>query len=305
MMEIKNVGMIGRGAVGTIFANLIQQTLGKEHFCMIADEQRVKYYEQTPFYCNGEVCDFNYVYDVKQFQPLDLLFIVVKYPMLKEALEIIRAFVKEDTIIVCLLNGISSEGIVEETLGKGIVIHSIAQLMDAVKSGNEVTYTNMGEIVIGSDCSHKMPALFCVDAFLTKVNIPHYVAKDIIHDQWSKLMLNCGINQICAVYDVPYGACQQVGKLRDLLISTMQEVAKVAACEGVVLSEEEVDKWVRAVDRLDAQSMPSMRQDRLAKRYSEVDLFAKTIIELSKKHHLDVPINRYLYDKIKEMEEKY
>ncbi len=51
--------------------------------------------------------------------------------------------------------------------------------------------------------------------------------------------------------------------------------------------------------------MPSMRQDVLAKRFSEVDLFSKTIIELSKKHHIPVPINTDLYNKIKALEARY
>lgn len=304
-MRIENVGLIGRGAVGTLFGNMIHKKLGKEHFCFIASKERCDHYQAESFYLNGRICDFNYVSRVDEFKKLDLLLIVVKYPKLKESLEVIRPFIKEDTIILSLLNGISSEKIVEDTLGKGIIIHSIAQLMDAVKKENEVTFSKVGEIVIGINDSKKKETLNLVAQFLAFVEIPHYIAKDIIHDQWSKLMLNCGINQICAVYDVPYGACQVEGKLRNKLIATMREVANVAACEGIQIEEKEIMQWVRAVDQLSADAMPSMRQDRLAKRYSEVDLFSKTIIELSEKYQIDVPLNHFLYDKIKLLEETY
>lgn len=304
-MKIENVGLIGRGAVGTLFGNMIHQKQGKEHFRFIASKERCDRYQREAFYLNGTICDFRYCSSVKEFKKLDLLLIAVKYPKLKESLAIIQPFIKEDTIILSLLNGISSEKIVEDTLGKGVVLHSIAQLMDAVKKGNEVTYTNVGEIVVGTNDSNKQEALNLVAQFLDDVEIPHYIAKDIIHDQWSKLMLNCGINQLCAVYDVPYGAFQKAGELRDKLIATMKEVANVAACEGIILTEKEIMQWVQAVDQLDSDAMPSMRQDRLAKRDSEVDLFSKTIIELSDKYQIRVPLNRFLYDKIKLLEKTY
>lgn len=45
-----------------------------------------------------------------------------------------------------------------------------------------------------------------------------------------------------------------------------------------------------------------MRQDAMAKRKTEVELFAGTIISLAKKHGLSVPVNERFYRTIKEME---
>lgn len=304
-MTIQQVGMIGRGAVGTLFGHLMQETIGKENFHFIVGEDRYPTYTKTPFYLNDKKCDFLYVCPSEKVIPLDLLFIVVKGPLLKESLEIVKPYIKEDTVILTLLNGIVSEQIVEDTLGKGVVIHSIAQMMDAVKEGNHVHYTKTGEIVLGCIDEKKHKAMLTVQSFLDGVGIPNHIAKDIINEQWSKLMLNCGINQICAVYDVPYGACQKPGELRDMLIQTMEEVKMIATLEKVKLAENEIETWLARLDQLSADSMPSMRQDRLAKRISEVDFFSKTIMDLAKKHNVAVPINTYLYEKIKEIESQY
>ena len=51
--------------------------------------------------------------------------------------------------------------------------------------------------------------------------------------------------------------------------------------------------------------MPSMRQDRLAKRLTEVDLFAGTVIRKAEKYGLPVPVNRRLYAEIKSFEDSY
>ena len=48
-----------------------------------------------------------------------------------------------------------------------------------------------------------------------------------------------------------------------------------------------------------------MRQDALAKRKSEVDMFAGTVIELAKKHNISVPVNERYYKTIQEIECNY
>ena len=48
-----------------------------------------------------------------------------------------------------------------------------------------------------------------------------------------------------------------------------------------------------------------MRQDGLAKRKSEVELFAGTVRRMAKKHNLAVPVNDWLYETVKRMEAEY
>lgn len=304
-MAIERVGIIGRGAVGVLYGNLLNEKLGKDRVCFIADEKRAVQYRDNPVYCNGRACDFTYVSGGDNYGSVDLLLIAVKYPVLMESLESVRDFVGEDTIILSLLNGVTSETVTQQTLGRGIVLHSIAQLMDSVKAGNQVEYTKTGEIVIGTDDEKKLPQLRAVEAFFLEHGIPHHVAADIIYEQWSKLMLNCGINQICAVYDIPYRGCQTGQPYREEFRNTMEEVRRIAVLEGIPLTEPDIERWLAAIDGLDADSMPSMRQDMLAKRKTEVDLFSKTIMDLAKKHGVKAPLNTKLYQKIKEMEETF
>ena len=56
---------------------------------------------------------------------------------------------------------------------------------------------------------------------------------------------------------------------------------------------------------LSPEGLPSMRQDALAKRRSEVELFAGTIVRLGAKHAVPTPVNQRYYDIIKAMEAQY
>ena len=62
---------------------------------------------------------------------------------------------------------------------------------------------------------------------------------------------------------------------------------------------------MKLVDSLSPTGKPSMRQDGEAHRHSEVELFAGTIVRRAQQYGLDVPVNRWLYATVKEMEAKY
>jgi 2-dehydropantoate 2-reductase len=48
-----------------------------------------------------------------------------------------------------------------------------------------------------------------------------------------------------------------------------------------------------------------MQQDIEAGRKTEVELFAGTILRLSKKHGIDCPVNQMLYNRIMDMEKTF
>lgn len=66
-----------------------------------------------------------------------------------------------------------------------------------------------------------------------------------------------------------------------------------------------VTYYINLIKTLSPEGVPSMRQDGIARRYSEVEMFSGTVRRLAEKHGLKVPVNDMLYKKIKEMEASY
>ena len=48
-----------------------------------------------------------------------------------------------------------------------------------------------------------------------------------------------------------------------------------------------------------------MGQDRLCKRKSEVELFSGTVLKIAKKHGIEVPVNKWLYNQVQKIESQY
>lgn len=303
MKGLKKVALIGLGAMGVLYSDLLQQAIPDDFF-VIADKNRIKRYEREGIYCNNVRCTFSYR-SKENAVPVDLLIVGVKFGGLQEAIAEAAPFVQKGTVIISLLNGISSEKVLQEAFPEAHVLYCIAQGMDAVKVGNQASYLHKGVLVLGESDGQQSEALQAIGQLFDRVEVPYVYSDAIMRKLWSKLMLNTGINQVVMVYEGTYATVQHAGEAREMMVNTMREVMQVANAEGINLNEEDVQGWLTIADGLNPEGMPSMRQDGMAKRYSEVELFSGTVIPLAQKHGIDVPNCRELYQRIKEMEAAY
>ncbi|MEH7013085.1 ketopantoate reductase family protein [Neobacillus niacini] len=305
-MEIKKVSIIGLGALGILFGNHLAKRMPKEDVRFIADSDRIDKYKKEHVYCNGELCDFQYVTPEELCDPADLLIFTVKYEGLHDAIRAVKNHVGKDTIILSALNGITSEAIIGKVYGLDNILYSVAQGMDAVKVGNKLTYDHMGMLCIGD----QKPGMISekgksVAAFFDKIDFPYEVDTNMNKRLWGKFMLNVGVNQTIAVYKSKYGEIQREGEARETMIAAMREVITLSEYEGINLTEVDLNYWLSVLATLSPEGKPSMAQDLEALRYSEVPLFAGTVLEMSEKHRVPTPVNKKLYDTIKSVESTY
>ena len=305
-MEMKTVSIIGLGALGTMFGHQLAKHMPKEDLRIIADQARITKYQNDRMYSNGELCDFQFVTPQAQTGPADLVLVAVKYLHLQDALRAIKNQVGENTVILSLLNGITSEGIIADVYGADHVVYCVAYGMDAVREGNRLTFQNMGKLSIGTIGGKPQPDIVQrVARFFEKVSFPYEVDAQMAKRMWGKFMLNVGVNQTVALFGPNYGAIQQPGSQRETMIAAMREVISLSQAEGVDLSEEDLQYWLNILVTLNPEGKPSMRQDVEARRPSEVALFAGAVLELSQKHGLHAPVNRMLFDGIAQLESGY
>lgn len=298
----RKIAIVGMGALGVMYGDMIVRALGQDALTFLADRDRIGRYKEEGVFCNGKKCTFQMESEPEE---AGLLIFAVKGTALKETMELAAGAVGKDTVILSLLNGISSEEILGQWFGSGHIVHCVAQGMDAVKLGNKLTYEHIGELRIGTPEKENAYLAERAAAILESARIPYVVEEDILHRIWSKWMLNVGVNQVIMVYEGTYGTIQKPGEARDVMIEAMEEVIELSRHENAGVTREDMEGYLRLLDTLNPEGMPSMRQDGLSRRYSEVDMFAGTVIEKARKYGLEVPVNRMLYRRVKEMEAAY
>ncbi len=304
--EIKKVAIIGLGAIGVLVGHRFSKKMPKEDLRIIADEERVGRYIREGVFSNGERCDFQYVLPCEETGPADLVLFAVKFTALEEAIKAVHNQVGPQTLLLSLLNGITSEDVIARTYPREQIVYAVAQGMDAVKEGGRLTYLNAGKVFIGDEIPGLMSSkVKRTAAFFEKTGLPYEIAGNIKRQIWNKFMLNVGINQAVAVFGAQYSDAQNEGPVRDTMLAAMREVIPLAQKEGVDLSYGDIPYWLDIIDTLNPQGKPSMRQDVEARRLSEVDMLSGAVLEMSNKHGVKSPVNEMLYQKLKAIETDY
>ena len=288
---MKKVVLIGLGAVGLTYAVKLK---GKCDLFILADDERINKYKIAPPKFNGIEQEFNYILPTNDFKA-DLIIVATKSQGLNSAIKNIKNFVSEKTRIISLINGISSEEKISEAYPDAKVLKSYFIGHSAVREGNSVTQDGVGEIVIEHD--------ELIEEFFKNSNINYSVPENINYAMWLKYTFNLFSNQISAILDMNFGALKRNNEFKEFAKHIVSEVKQIAEKKGINNLENLEYDTIKSLERMCDDGMTSMHQDILAKRPTEVDIFAGEIIKLGKTYGIETPYNQVLYDLIKIKEE--
>lgn len=302
MHNINNVSLIGLGAIGSVYGQKLHNC-AHCNLTVIADSERVSRYREQFFQVNGVNVPFRLSDPEDKAEPADLLLVTVKHHHLPEALDTMKKHVGHDTIILSLMNGITSEEIIGERYGMEKMLWGVCVGIDAVRNGNETRYSSMGHVFFGEK-ENLAPSsrVEQVKELFEAARIPYQVPEDMMRILWWKFMANVGLNQPSALLGAPYGVFQQLTEAKELMENLLEEVIHLANAAKINLSEDDIPEFHRIIANFAPDGKTSMLQDMEAKRKTEVEMLAGTVVALGQKLGVETPLNQMLYDMIRTRE---
>lgn len=308
MKQIQSVLIAGAGAIGASVAWQINRT-APGTASLLAGGERLERYRANKFVINGEKCSFPLIQTTSTSNP-DLIIVACKNHHLPQVISDIKNHVGKNTLILSLLNGISSEQQIGSVYGEERLPYAMIIGIDAVNHAREITFSKPGTIFFG-DAENEEPwseRVSCIAEFFTRMGIPFTVPQNMLNRLWYKFMMNVGLNQLTAIIRRPYGIFKdttQKSAATALFADAMREVIAVAAHEGVILTEDDIAAAISVINGLSDEGKTSMLQDVEAGRKTEVELFSGTVLKLAKKHGVTVPINTIMHRMITAIENSY
>ncbi|MDA3955098.1 ketopantoate reductase family protein [Oceanispirochaeta sp.] len=302
MKTIRSAAVLGAGALGLLYLQSIQKQLGEACY-FLAGPERFDSLNRTEFKINSKGIRFHTRNPLLEELKPDLILIAVKNYHMDSILPLLQAASGPSTIILSVLNGISSEGILEAALPGSTVLYAAALGMDAVKIGPDLNFSVKGKILLGSKDNSETEELLRVANFLNSCDIEYQIPQDIHRELWFKWMINIGVNQVSAVCSATYGLFQKEPQLRELMNKAMLETIEVAGAEGIQLGTSDLERWYKLLETLGPDGKTSMLQDIEAGRKTELDSFAGELIRRAGKQGIPVPVNETLYSILKVKEQ--
>jgi 2-dehydropantoate 2-reductase len=303
MKKIERVCLSGLGAVGCVYASMIHDT-GSAELTVIADRERIDRYTRDRVTINGRDYAFDFILPGSDRPAADLVLIAVKQGQLDESIRAIEKFVGGGTIIMSLLNGITSEEIIGRVYGMEKILRAFVVGTDSVREGTRVVFSSTGKIVFGTERgSASNQNVRAVKDLFDRAGIRFSVPDDITREQWWKFMLNVGINQVSAILKAPYGVFQASAEAQELLRLASLEVLAIAGRKGIGLAPADIAEHLEVIRTLNPDGKTSMLQDVEAGRKTEVELFAGAVIAMGRDLGIPTPVNDMLFGMIRAIEQ--
>jgi len=308
MGEIKSTLIAGAGSIGSMVAWQIDRALPGA-VSILAGGDRLARYREGGFIVNGQRCDFPLT-DVESAGESDLVIVACKNHHLPQVIRDLGRHVGRETLILSLLNGISSEEEIGRAFGAWRIPYAMIIGTDAGHEGNRTTFSKAGTIFFG-DAENKepySPRVAAIADFLARAGVAHAVPANMLNRLWYKYMMNVGMNQVTAILRRPYRIFKEgtaVPEACELMDAAMREVIAIAAKEGIVLTDDDIKSVYATAQTLGDGGKTSMCQDVEAGRKTEVELFSGTLLELGKRHGVPLPVNAILYNLLRGIEKSY
>ncbi len=303
MKEIKNISVLGAGAMGASYASIFFNTAGFST-SLVAQEPRSSRLRSEGLVVNNKKYFIPVISPEQSVPPADLIIVALKNHDLPGAIHDLKNLVGDKTIIISVMNGLDSEERLGSVYGKDKVLYAIAVGIDALRDGNSVTYTTSGKIVFGeADNTEISEKVRTVQTAFERAGLLYDTPPDMIRMLWWKFMINVGINQASAVMRAPYGVFQSSPEAQSLSDTLMREVIALAEPLGVNLSQLDINGWKDVLKGLSPKGKTSMLQDIEAGRKTEVEVFAGKVVELGEKLGVQTPVNQACLSIIRVLEQ--
>ena len=268
----------------------------RDDFYLLATGDRAVRMRDKGVCINGQTYHPVIYSDPAQDIGIDVLIIATKTYALESVISDIRPLIRETTILLPILNGISATKRLMEAFPQNRVFYGLILRTDAYRAGHKVYFNTSGEFQMGY-ALNKDPAPEVVEVceFLRAAGVNANIHEDMLRAQWRKWLLNTGAGQAAVEIGVECGYFGEVSEIVEIMRLCMDEILLLAKAEHVELTEQDRDEIIEMLINFPAQKKMSMLQDVEAGRPLEIDEYAGMVVKLGKKHGIPTPINQLIY----------
>jgi 2-dehydropantoate 2-reductase len=235
------------------------------------------------------------VTEVAAIAPGTIILLTTKVNASDTALRPIVDLLRDDTVIVCVQNGLDSEGVARRAVrDRCLVVRAITQFGAIFEAPGLINYTSAGYTLLEGG-----PRSAAIAAMLTASGLDGRVSPDIRTEIWRKLIYNCVINPITAITGTEVGgiADPRLDPLKRLVID---ECLAVARTQGVAFDFDFLAKITEVYSA--SRTIASMRQDLMRGRPTEIDHMNGAVADLGARAGIACPVNAALAAIIKAMD---
>jgi 2-dehydropantoate 2-reductase len=251
---------------------------------------------------SGLVCRPDRATDaIEQLEVPDLCLICVKGYDLDEMSRRLAPLMREDTVVMPLLNGVDIRERIRRHVNTGIVLPACVYVSASIDRPGAVTQKGMpGLLICGRDPDRREYDPSPVVHLFEQTGVSVQNEEDAYPAIWGKYLFIASFGLVTAWADKPFGAVLQDPELHGLVRRIMGEIRAVAGARGIDLEEGIIKSSLQKAENFPFETKTSYQRDVERGARNEGDLFGGTILRLGKELGVPTPVAERLYGQIEE-----
>ncbi|RWX45611.1 2-dehydropantoate 2-reductase [Candidatus Electrothrix aarhusensis] len=245
-------------------------------------------------------------------EPYDYILVCTKSfdsPAVAQDIADHSSLLHEQSVIILVQNGWGNADIFVEHLPAERIFNARVITGFCRPQSNQVEITaHVQPIHIGSLFGAGLVPIEKLCETINQGGIPCEAAPDIARDLWAKMLFNCALNPLGAIFNVPYGALAEQENSRRIMDEVIHEVFRVMEAAGYsthwASAADYMEAFYGTIVPLAAKHCSSTLQDIQAEKKTEIDALCGAVIRLGKEQGIAVPCNEMLYNVIRFMERR-
>ncbi|MDR7416605.1 MAG: 2-dehydropantoate 2-reductase [Armatimonadota bacterium] len=304
-------GVVGAGAMGCRFGVHLTEA-GHEVWLVDVWEEQVAALRQHGVWVDDgmrpRVVRVRATRDPTDAGQVDYLLIFTKSNHTRSAAQNALPMAGPDTWVVTLQNGLGNVEALAEVFNPDRILAGVCFLWSDLVAPGRIRWTpHPVEILLGPLAPDRFGAAQELATLLTQAGLPARALPDPWEAIWYKVAFNAAANALSAITRLPVGPLVAQPAAREIFERIVAETVAVAAAEGVSLDPQRVlDTLLRRHQSPQERThLPSMLQDVLRRRPTEIAFLNGEIARRAERHGIPAPYNALLTRIVEILERTY
>lgn len=288
-----HIAILGAGAMGSLFGGLLAEA-GQRVTLLDVDKAHLQAIHQDGLRLSTDAGERT-VTQLEALRPeaareaADLLIVFTKTMHTEAALDAARGALGPRTVLLSLQNGLGNAERLAKFADASRVMIGVTTWPADKHGPGRVSSHGAGTIRMMSANGAATDALAAVVAALDKAGLACHADANVWAAIWEKVAFNAALNSLCAVTACTVGELTNVAGGEALALAIVAEVAAVAHAHDIAVDEAHVAANVQHALAHHRAHRPSMLQDVLAGRRTEIEAINGAVVEAAQRKQIPVP----------------
>ena len=287
------IAILGAGAMGSLFGGLLAEA--DQHVTLLdINDAHLHAIAAHGLRLETDTGD-RHVRNLQALRPgdatdvPDLVIVFTKSMHTRTALASVRHLMGESTHVLTLQNGLGNVEALASLVPRPRIFVGVTTWPADLAGPGHVRSHGAGVIRLMSADGERPPILARVVDALSAAGLNCQADDNVWGAVWEKVAFNAALNPLCTVLNQPVDALSAVEDGPALALTIVDEVLAVARASGINVDAAKVSDNVRHAIVAHRGHKPSMLQDVLAGRPTEIESINGAVVATARRHGVPVP----------------